>query len=163
MMKIHFRAPSGTRIEQTERLVAQAEHTIRRIIPPAELQTINSTIGVPQPLNLAFVPTDNVSEMDAEILVALNPDHRPTDGYVQRIREALQTEFPGSAVYFQTADIVGQVLNFGLSAPIDVQIMDSESDARRTSPRGRCATRSARSRAPPTSRSSRRSTIRRCS
>jgi multidrug efflux pump subunit AcrB len=123
MMKIHFRAPSGTRIEQTEQLVAQAEHTIRRIIPPAEVQTINSTIGVPQPLNLAFVPTDNVSEMDAEILVALNPDHHPTDGYVQRVRQALQSQFPGSAVYFQTADIVGQVLNFGLPAPIDVQIM----------------------------------------
>ncbi len=123
MMKIHFRAPSGTRIEQTERLVAQAEHTIRRIVPPGEVQTINSTIGVPQPLNLAFVPTDNVSEMDAEILVALNRDHHPTEGYVQRIRQSLQSEFPGSAVYFQTADIVGQVLNFGLSAPIDVQIM----------------------------------------
>jgi multidrug efflux pump subunit AcrB len=123
MMKIHFRAPSGTRIEQTEQLVAQAERTIRRIIPPAEVQTINSTIGVPQPLNLAFVSTDNVSEMDAEILVALNHDHHPTDDYVQRIRHDLQTEFPGSAVYFQTADIVGQVLNFGLSAPIDVQIM----------------------------------------
>jgi multidrug efflux pump subunit AcrB len=123
MMKIHFRAPSGTRIEQTEQLVAQAEQTIRRIVPPADVQTINSTIGVPQPLNLAFVPTDNVSEMDAEILVALNREHKPTDGYVQQIRHALQSEFPGSAIYFQTADIVGQVLNFGLSAPIDVQIM----------------------------------------
>ena len=123
MMKIHFRAPSGTRIEQTERLVARAEQTIRRLVPPGEVQTINSTIGVPQPLNLAFVPTDNVSEMDAEILVALDHDHHPTDGYVQRIRQALQSQFPGSVVYFQTADIVGQVLNFGLSAPIDVQIM----------------------------------------
>lgn len=123
MMKIHFRAPSGTRIEQTERLVAQVEQTIRKIVPPAEVQTINSTIGVPQPLNLAFVATDNVSEMDAEILVALNRDHKPTDGYIQRIRQTLKTEFPGSAIYFQTADIVGQVLNFGLSAPIDVQIM----------------------------------------
>ncbi len=128
MMKIHFRAPSGTRIEQTEQLVARAEEVIRRIVPPAEVQTINSTIGVPQPLNLAFVPTDNVSEMDAEILVALNPGHAPTAGYVDRIRSALQTGFPGSAIYFQTADIVGQVLNFGLSAPIDVQIMDRNLD-----------------------------------
>ncbi len=128
MMKIHFRAPSGTRIEETERLVARAEDVIRRIVPPAELQTINSTIGVPQPLNMAFVPTDNVSEMDGEILVALNPGHGPTAGYVDRIRSALQTGFPGSAVYFQTADIVGQVLNFGLSAPIDVQIMDQNLD-----------------------------------
>ena len=128
MMKIHFRAPAGTRIEQTEQLVARAEETIRRIVPPAELQTVNSTIGVPQPLNLAFVPTDNVSEMDADILVALNPGHGPTQGYINRIRTALQTGFPGSAVYFQTADIVGQVLNFGLSAPIDVQIMDNNLD-----------------------------------
>jgi multidrug efflux pump subunit AcrB len=128
MMKIHFRAPSGTRIEQTERLVARAEQVIRGIVPPAELQTVNSTIGLPQPLNMAFVPTDNVSEMDAEILVALNPDHAPTEGYVNRIRNALQTRFPGSTVYFQTADIVGQVLNFGLSAPIDVQIMDQDLD-----------------------------------
>jgi multidrug efflux pump subunit AcrB len=123
MMKIHFRAPSGTRIEQTERLVAQVEQTIRRIVPAAEVQTINSTIGVPQPLNLAFVPTDNVSEMDAEILVALNREHKPTEGYIERIRQTLKTQFPGSAIYFQTADIVGQVLNFGLSAPIDVQIL----------------------------------------
>jgi multidrug efflux pump subunit AcrB len=128
MMKIHFRAPSGTRIEQTEQLVAQAEQKIRRIVPPAEVQTINATIGVPQPLNLAFVPTDNVSEMDAEILVALAHDHRPTEEYVQQLRPALRTEFPGSAVYFQTADIVGQVLNFGLSAPIDVQIMYPDLD-----------------------------------
>jgi multidrug efflux pump subunit AcrB len=123
MMKIHFRAPSGTRIEQTERLVSQAEQTIRRIVPADELETVNSTIGVPQPLNLAFVPTDNVSEMDAEILVALSKEHHPTAEYVAQIRRALTTQFPGSAVYFQTADIVGQVLNFGLSAPIDVQIM----------------------------------------
>ncbi len=123
MMKIHFRAPSGTRIEQTERLVARAEGTIRRIVPATELETINSTIGVPQPLNMAFVPTDNTSGMDAEILVALTQSHHPTERYVQRIRRALQAEFPGSAIYFQTADIVGQVLNFGLSAPIDVQIM----------------------------------------
>ena len=126
MMKIHFRAPSGTRIEQTERLVAQAETKIRAIVPAAELQTINSTIGVPSPLSLAFVPTDNVSGMDAEILVALNPGHKPTENYVGRIRQALQLEFPGSSVYFQTADIVGQVLNFGLSAPIDIQIMDPD-------------------------------------
>ena len=64
--------------------------------------------------------------MDAEILVALNPGHKPTENYVGRIRQALQLEFPGSSVYFQTADIVGQVLNFGLSAPIDIQIMDPD-------------------------------------
>jgi len=122
LMKLHFRAPSGTRIEQTERLVARVEARIRQIVPPNELQTINSTIGVPASLSLAYVPTNNMSGMDAEILIALNPGHSPTAGYVRQIRTALQQDFPGATIYFQTADIVGQVLNFGLPAPIDVQI-----------------------------------------
>jgi multidrug efflux pump subunit AcrB len=128
IMKLHFRAPSGTRIEHTEQLVAQVEQRIRRIIPPAELSTINATIGIPGSLNLAFVPTNNASGMDAEILIALNPEHHPTAGYVHQIRTALSAEFPGSTVYFQTADIVGQVLNFGLPAPIDVQIQGQDLD-----------------------------------
>jgi multidrug efflux pump subunit AcrB len=122
IMKLHYRAPSGTRIEHTEQLVNQVEQRIRHIIPPDELVTINSTIGIPGSLNLAFVPTNNASGMDAEILIQLSEHHHPTQGYVSTIRDVLHREFPGSAVYFQTADIVGQVLNFGLSAPIDVQI-----------------------------------------
>jgi multidrug efflux pump subunit AcrB len=122
IMKLHFRAPTGTRIEQTEALVAQAEERIRQIIPRDELVTVNSTIGIPGSLNLAFVSTNNSSGMDAEILVQLAEDHHPTATYVNEIRSALNREFPGSTIYFQTADIVGQVLNFGLSAPIDVQI-----------------------------------------
>jgi multidrug efflux pump subunit AcrB len=122
IMKLHYRAPSGTRIEHTEQLVAQVEDRIRQIIPHDELVTVNSTIGIPGSLNLAFVPTNNSSGMDAEILIQLTPHHRPTRLYVDEIRSALAREFPGSTVYFQTADIVGQVLNFGLSAPIDVQI-----------------------------------------
>jgi CzcA family heavy metal efflux pump len=126
IMKLHFRAPSGTRIEHTEQLVAQVEQRIRRIIPPSELSTINATLGIPGSLNLAFVPTNNASGMDAEILIALEPEHHPTAGYVRAIRSALSAEFPGSTVYFQTADIVGQVLNFGLPAPIDVQIQGQD-------------------------------------
>jgi multidrug efflux pump subunit AcrB len=122
LMKLHFRAPSGTRIEETERLVAQAEERIRAIIPAAELQTVNSMIGLPLSFNLAFVPSDNVGGMDAEILIALKGKHRPTEGYMRRIRRDLSERFPGSSVYFQSADIVSQVLNFGLAAPIDVQI-----------------------------------------
>ena len=122
IMKLHYRAPSGTRIGHTERLVAQVEDRIRQIVPPAELVTVNSTIGIPGSLNLAFVPTDNASGMDAEILIQLAERHRPTRMYVNALRDSLNREFPGSTVYFQTADIVGQVLNFGLSAPIDVQI-----------------------------------------
>src|ERR1019366_8890974 len=77
LMKLHFRAPSGSRIEYTDALVAQVEDHIRAIVPAAELGTINSMIGVPQPLNLAFTPTDNTSAMDAEILVSLKPGHHP--------------------------------------------------------------------------------------
>jgi multidrug efflux pump subunit AcrB len=128
LMKLHFRAPSGTRIERTEQYVAQVEDHIRRIVPPSELGTINSMIGIPSSLSIAFVPTDNASGMDAEILVALNPGHRPTKEYISKIREDLTRSFPGSTTYFQTADIVSQVLNFGLSSPIDVQIQDSKLD-----------------------------------
>ncbi len=128
IMKLHYRAPSGTRIEQTEALVSQIERRIRQLVPAAELATINSTIGIPGSLNLAFVPTNNASGMDAEILVALKPGHRPTEGYVRELRTTLNREFPGSTVYFQTADIVGQVLNFGLPAPIDVQIQYPDLD-----------------------------------
>jgi multidrug efflux pump subunit AcrB len=129
LMKLHFRAQPGTRIEETEKLVAQAEEHIRKIIPADEMQTINSNIGVPINFNLAFVPTDNVGSMDAEILVDLKEDHHPTEGYMKRIRKDLTDAFPGCGVYFQPADIVNQVLNFGLSAPIDVQVESSNLNA----------------------------------
>lgn len=125
LMKLHFRAAPGTRIEVTEQLVAQAEDTIRKIIPKEELSTINSMLGVPISYNLAFVPTDNVGGMDAEILIALAPDHHPTRGYMSQIREQLKSQFPGASIYFQPADIVNQVLNFGLSSPIDINIEGS--------------------------------------
>ncbi len=126
MMKLHFRAPSGTRIERTDRYVEDVEKHIRAIVPAGELGTINAMIGVPSSLSIAFVPTDNASGMDAEILVSLKPGHRPTDEYVRLIRADLTRSFPGSTVYFQTADMVSQVLNFGLSAPIDVQVQDND-------------------------------------
>jgi multidrug efflux pump subunit AcrB len=122
LMKLHFRAPTGARIEKTEELVAQVENGIRAIIPARELETINVMIGVPISYNLAFVQTDNVSPMDAEILIALKPDHAPTAGYMRRIRKMLSHDFPGASAYFQPADIVSQVLNFGLSSPLDLQV-----------------------------------------
>jgi multidrug efflux pump subunit AcrB len=128
LIKLHYRAPPGTRIEDTERQVLQVEEAIRKIIPPGELDTINDTVGVPSSFNLAFVPSDNVGEMDAEILISLKSDHHPTLGYMRTIRERLPAAFPGSTFYFQTADIVSQVLNFGLPAPIDVQIQDVNFD-----------------------------------
>ena len=124
LIKVHFRAPSGTRIERTEQLVLQLEDRIRQIIPAAELDTINDTVGALSSFNMAFVQTDNVGGMDAEILISLKQPHHPSIDYIRAIRAKLPQEFPGSLIYFQTADIVSQVLNFGLSAPIDVQIQD---------------------------------------
>ncbi len=126
LMKLHFRAPTGSRIEKTEELVAQVENGIRGIIPARELETINVMIGIPVSYNLAFVQTDNVSPMDAEILIALKPDHAPTAGYMRRIRAFLAHDFPGASAYFQQADIVSQVLNFGLSSPIDLQVESAD-------------------------------------
>jgi multidrug efflux pump subunit AcrB len=121
-MRLHFRAPVGSRIDETERQVTAVEKRIREIVPAKDLDTINSMIGLPISYNLAFVQTDNTGTQDADILVALKPDHAPTDKYMERIRKELPDEFPGAQIYFQPADIVSQVLNFGLSAPIDVQI-----------------------------------------
>ncbi len=128
LIKLHYRAPPGTRLERTEQLVLQVEDSIRKIIPDNELDTINDTVGVPSAFNLAFVPSDNVGSMDAEILISLKPGHRPSIDYIRAIRSRLPDQFPGSIFYFQTADIVSQVLNFGLSAPIDVQIQDVNFD-----------------------------------
>jgi multidrug efflux pump subunit AcrB len=121
-MRLHYRAPVGTRLEETERQVARLEQRIQDIVPPGELETINSMIGLPVSYNLAFVQTDNTGSQDADVLVALKPGHAPTEKYMERIRREVPDEFPGSSLYFQPADIVSQVLNFGLTAPIDVQI-----------------------------------------
>ncbi len=122
LMKLHVRAPIGTRLEDTEQLLMKVEARIREIIPPDEIDTINDLEGLPTSFNLAYVPTDNVGDMDAEVLIALKPSHHPTEGYMQKIREQLPREFPGSSFYFQSADIVSQVLNFGVPSPVDVQV-----------------------------------------
>src|SRR4051812_16280732 len=122
IMKLHFRAPSGLRIESTEKKVLAVEDRIRQIVPKDELETVNDMIGLPINYNLAFVQTDNIGPMDADILIALKEKHGPTRQYMQKIREVLARDFPDCSIYFQPADIVTQVLNFGLSSPIDVQI-----------------------------------------
>jgi multidrug efflux pump subunit AcrB len=125
IIKLHVRAPKGNRLESTEKILIDVEQHIRDIIPPAELRTINALVGVPFGFNLAFVPSDNVSGADAELLISLREPHRPSDEYKKIIRDKLADDFPGSIFYFQTADIVSQVLNFGLSAPVDIQIQDT--------------------------------------
>ena len=122
LMLIHFRAPIGTRIEETERLVGKFEDEIRRIVPPKELDLIDDTIGVPTSYNLGFVQTDNIGEADADVYVALSPGHAPTERYMRRIRSEVPRALPGSTFYFQPANITDKVLDFGLSAPLDVQI-----------------------------------------
>jgi multidrug efflux pump subunit AcrB len=122
LMKLHYRAPAGTRIERTEDHIARLEEVVRDVVPADELETINANIGLPIFYNLAFVQTDNVGPMDAEVLVALKKHHHPTAGYMRALRKRFAEEFPGSTFYFQSADVVSQVLNFGVSAPIDVQI-----------------------------------------
>jgi multidrug efflux pump subunit AcrB len=122
LMKLHVRAPVGTRLEDTEQMLMRVESRIREIIPANELDTINDMEGLPTAFNLAFVPTDNVGDMDAEVLIALKPRHHPTEGYMETIRQQLPREFPGSSFYFQSADIVSQVLNFGVPSPVDIQV-----------------------------------------
>ncbi|MFO1320953.1 MAG: efflux RND transporter permease subunit [Burkholderiales bacterium] len=125
IMKLHYRAPIGTRIEETEKLVLAVQEDIRKLIPAAELEQINDMVGVPVFFNLALVPTDNISGMDAEIRILLKKPHKPVDHYMREIRKHIPPKYPGSDFYFQNADIVTQVLNFGLPAPIDVQVQDS--------------------------------------
>jgi multidrug efflux pump subunit AcrB len=129
MMKLHVRAPTGTRIERTERIVDDIERTIRGIIPAAELEGISDNIGVPTSYDLAFYQTDSVGPHDADVLIQLNPKHGPTRVYQDRIRQALAHGFPGVQAYFQAADIINQVLNFGLPAAIDVQISGNDLDS----------------------------------
>jgi len=128
LMKLHFRAPMGTRIEETEQLLMRVEDRIREIIPTDEIETINDMQGIPTSYNLAYVPTDNIGDMDAEVLIALKPNHHPSETYMRKIREQLPHEFPGSSFYFQSADIVSQVLNFGVPSPVDIQIEGSNLD-----------------------------------
>jgi multidrug efflux pump subunit AcrB len=122
MMRLHVRAPTGSRIEHTEYLIDQIDRTIRTIIPPGDLESISDNIGLPISYDLAFYQTDSIGPQDADVLIQLKPTHQPTAMYEQRIRTELAARFPEVTAYFQAADIVSQVLNFGLPAAIDAQI-----------------------------------------
>jgi multidrug efflux pump subunit AcrB len=122
MMRLHVRAPTGTRIEHSELVVDDIERTIRTIVPPDELESISDNIGLPTSYDLAFYQTDSIGPQDTDVLIQLKPKHRPTAQYQREIRRALEAQYPNVTTYFQAADIVGQVLNFGLPAMIDAQI-----------------------------------------
>jgi multidrug efflux pump subunit AcrB len=130
--KLHLRAPTGTRIEETAALCDRVDDVIRGAIPARELGSVIDNIGLPNSgLNLSYSISAPIGTEDADILVSLNEDHRPTEQYVHDLRARLNDAFPGVMFYFLPSDIVSQILNFGLPAPIDVQVMGANVAANR--------------------------------
>jgi multidrug efflux pump subunit AcrB len=124
---LHFRAKTGTRIEETARLADQVETSIRGKIPGREVNNILDNLGLPySPYNTMHLTSGMVGAEDGDILVSLNEDHRPTANYVRQLRRDLPREFPGTQFYFLPADITTQILNFGLPAPIDIQLQSDD-------------------------------------
>src|SRR5213082_604007 len=121
--RLHVRAPAGTRLESTQERFFQVGRAIRDVIPPNEIQNVLDNIGLPTSgINLAFSDNSTISSADGEILVALNPNHKPTAQYVRILREKLHHDFPDMEFFFSAPDIVSQILNFGIPAPIDIQL-----------------------------------------
>src|SRR5579863_6880407 len=126
-IRLHLRAPVGLRIEETAALCQRVEGSIRRQIPAAELNTILDNVGMPYSgINLVYTNSGVFGTSDAEILISLNPKHRPSPDYMRGLRRTLPREFPGTEFFFQPADIVGQILNFGLPSPIDIQLSGAD-------------------------------------
>ncbi len=129
---LHMRAKTGTRIEETARLADLVEADIRRIIPPSDMDTILDNIGLPySTINLAHTSSGVIGAADADIMVSLKPGHRPTAGYVKAIRLDLSRKLPGVTFYTLPADMITQILNFGLPAPVDIQIDGADITANR--------------------------------
>ena len=123
-IKLHVRAPTGTRVEDTAALVDRVEAAVRQVIPPAEIASVVDNVGLPvSSINMTYNNSGTIGSSDADVLIGLKPDHAPTAGYVARLRTVLPREFPGTSFAFLPADIVSQILNFGAPAPIDVQIV----------------------------------------
>ncbi len=122
--RLHVRAPAGTRIEETERIFGRIEAVIREVVPEHERELILDNMGMSPSFTVrAYVDNGTVSNADGEILVALKEEHSPTADYVAKLRAELPRRFPDCTFYFQPADITSQILNFGLPAPINVQVV----------------------------------------
>jgi CzcA family heavy metal efflux pump len=130
MIRLHVRVPVGTRLEESSRILDGVERTIRALIPPDEMDLMTDHIGLPVYWALLFYQTDSLGPQDADLQIQLKRKHHSTEGYIKQIRAAVHSNFPGVTIYPQAADIISQVLSFGLSAPIDVQIVgrDLQSD-----------------------------------
>ena len=128
LIRLHVRARPGLRVEETARLCDEVERVLRSEIPKEELQTVLDNVGVPYSgLNLSYSSSGVIGTGDAEILISLNPEHHhPTAQYVRRLRRELPSRFPGVEFFFQPADIVSQILNFGLPAPVDIQVVGAD-------------------------------------
>jgi multidrug efflux pump subunit AcrB len=127
---LHMRARTGTRIEETARLADQIEASIRSKIPGREVNNILDNLGLPySPYNTMHLTSGIIGAEDGDILVSLNEKHHPTANYVRRLRRELPREFPGTEFYFLPADITTQILNFGLPAPIDIQLQSDDVEA----------------------------------
>ncbi len=128
-IRLHVRAPVGTRIEETERIFGKVEDVIREVVPQGERDTVLDNMGVsPFYTNTAYISNELVSPYDGEILVALKPEHGPTADYVRKLRSELPRRLPDCTFDFLPADITGQVLTFGKSAPINVQVVGVKRD-----------------------------------
>jgi multidrug efflux pump subunit AcrB len=122
-IRLHVRCQPGTRLEETEIRFADVEQVIRSVIPDREIATVIDNMGIPNSgINLSLSDGTLMSPADGEILISMNPDHGPTPAYLRRLRTELAQHFPDLIFFFEPSDIVTQVLNFGLSAPIDIQI-----------------------------------------
>jgi len=129
---LHLRAKSGTRIEETAKLSDQVETSIRRTIPERELDSVADNIGLPySSINYMHSTSGLIGAGDADILVSLNENHHPTAAYMRELRKQLPEQFPGTSFYFLPADITTQILNFGLPAPVDIQIEGADTEGNR--------------------------------
>ncbi|MGB8918480.1 MAG: efflux RND transporter permease subunit [Candidatus Sulfotelmatobacter sp.] len=128
LLRLHVRARPGLRVEETARLCDEIEAVLRQEIPKGELQTVLDNIGLPNSgINQSYSSAGTIGTSDAEILIALDPEHHhPTADHIRHLREILPRRFPGVEFFFQPADIVTQILNFGLPAPIDVQVVGTD-------------------------------------
>ncbi|ONX64443.1 RND transporter [Burkholderia cenocepacia] len=126
-IRLHMRAPTGYRIEETARLADQVERVIRETVPPDELGAIVDNLGLPvSGINLSYSNAGTIGTLDGELLIALKPGHRATGHYVQTLRTLLPQRFPGVEFFFQPSDIITQILNFGQPAAIDVQVLGND-------------------------------------
>ncbi|SAL79437.1 acriflavin resistance protein [Caballeronia choica] len=124
VIAMHLRTRTGTRIEETAALTDRVDQRVRQLIPKTEVRSIIDNIGLPvSGINLSYSNTGTISSADSDVLISLNEDHKPTADYIHELRQRLPVEFPGVAFSFLPADIVSQILNFGVPAPLDIEIV----------------------------------------